>query len=151
MEDLSFSNVTQLSNKIIDQYLSHKYDRIELIYNQFKNAAVQILQIEQYLPMKFEKVKEDAEKEYIDYIFEPSKDYILQNLIPKLLKIQFYKAILDSSASEHGARMTSMHKATDNASELIDELRLYYNKARQSSITNELLEIVGGAEALKGK
>ena len=124
------------------------YDRIELVYNQFKNAAVQIQTTEQFLPVEMEEGNDDTSN--YDFIYEPSKEYIIQELIPRTLKIQFYKALLDSHAAEHGARMTAMHQATDNASDLINELALQYNKARQATITNEILEIVGGAEALNG-
>jgi F-type H+-transporting ATPase subunit gamma len=137
----------------MERYVNGQYDYVELIYNQFKNAAVQILTEEQYLPIKLEEEEEKEEKRFhtfVDYIFEPSKEYIVRNLIPHSLKLQLFKAILDSHASEHGARMTAMHKATDNATELIKDLRLDYNKARQASITNEILEIVSGANALEG-
>jgi F-type H+-transporting ATPase subunit gamma len=119
-----------------------------LIYNQFKNAAVQITTTEQYLPVQAPPVTEN--KKVGEYIFEPSKEFIVADLIPRSLKTQLFKALLDSHAAEHGARMTSMHKATDNAGALIKELKLTYNKARQAAITNEILEIVGGAEALAG-
>jgi F-type H+-transporting ATPase subunit gamma len=128
-------------------YTNGNYDKIEVIYNQFKNAATQITQVEQFLPIK--PIEGGTTEAVIsDYIFEPSKIEIIEALIPKSLKTQLYKAIRDSFASEHGARMTAMHKATDNATELRDELLLTYNKARQAAITNEILEIVGGAEAL---
>ena len=123
--------------------------RIELVYNQFKNAAVQIQTTEQFLPVKIEESEEETNTNF-DFIYEPSKEEIIQELIPRSLKIQFYKALLDSHAAEHGARMTAMHQATDNASELLKELTLQYNKARQATITGEILEIVSGAEALKG-
>jgi F-type H+-transporting ATPase subunit gamma len=144
-DDLTFENVAVLAEGIMKFYAEGKYDRIELVYNQFKNAATQITTIEQFLPI--EPVK-DAVKVNTDYIFEPSKEEIVLQLIPKSLKTQLYKAIRDSFASEHGARMTAMHKATDNATELRDDLLLTYNKARQAAITSEILEIVGGAEAL---
>ena len=128
-------------------YVDGTYDRIEIIYNQFKNAATQIPQVEQFLPIKPIE-SGDVAAVNSDYIFEPSKLEIVEALIPKSLKTQLYKALRDSFASEHGARMTAMHKATDNATELRDELLLTYNKARQAAITNEILEIVGGAEAL---
>ena len=144
-DDLTFENVAVIAQQIMDLYVDGVYDKIEIIYNQFKNAATQIVQIESFLPI--EKVEEESEGS-ADYIFEPSKVEIVLELIPKALKTQLYKAIRDSSASEHGARMTAMHKATDNANELRDELLLTYNKARQAAITNEILEIVGGAEAL---
>ena len=126
-------------------YLSHEYDHVELVYNSFKNAATQIIKSEQFLSIP---VSESNDSLKMDYIFEPSQESIVNTLIPKSLKMQLFKAVRDSFASEHGARMTAMHKATDNASELRDELKLTYNKARQASITNEILEIVGGAEAL---
>ena len=126
--------------------LKGEYDKVVLVYNQFKNAATQILTEEIFLPIKLSEEKQ--EKQANDYIFEPKKQEIVEELIPKALKTQLYKAILDSLASEHGARMTAMHKATDNANELQKTLKLSYNKARQAAITNEILEIVGGAEAL---
>ena len=144
-EDLSYERVSQIANKVMDLYIAQEYDHVEIIYNSFKNAATQILKSEQFLPIPLNE-KKGAENS--DYIFEPSQELIVSTLIPKSLKIQLFKAIRDSFASEHGARMTAMHKATDNASELRDELKLTYNKARQASITNEILEIVGGAEAL---
>jgi F-type H+-transporting ATPase subunit gamma len=150
-DDLTYSNVSEVSSSIMKEYVDGKYDRVELIYNQFKNAAVQVLTREQFLPIKVEEKQETTiESTFTDYIFEPSKDYIIKELIPKSLRLQFYKALLDSYASEHGARMTSMHKATDNATEIIKDLRLEYNKARQAIITNEILEIISGANALDG-
>jgi F-type H+-transporting ATPase subunit gamma len=146
---LSFDNVLPVAGEIMEKYVAGEYDKVLLVYNQFKNAAVQILTTEQFLPVLIpEKTEEDAI--LADYIYEPSKEYIVRELIPRSLKIQFYKALLDSHAAEHGARMTAMHMATDNATELIHELNLTYNKARQASITSELLEIVSGAEALRG-
>jgi len=144
-DDLTFDNVAKVAEQLMDLYVDGSYDRIELVYNRFKNAATQIPQVEQFLPI--EPVEGDADVN-LDYIFEPSKEEIVLELIPKSLKTQLYKAIRDSFAAEHGARMTAMHKATDNATELRDELLLTYNKARQAAITNEILEIVGGAEAL---
>ena len=138
---------------IINTFLDGTFDRIEIVYNQFKNAGVQIPSVEQFLPItKIAGKKKDPKIKTVhhDFIFEPSKEYIVKELIPKSLKVHLYKAILDSVASEHGARMTSMHKATDNATDLIRDLKLQYNKARQASITNEILEIVAGAEALRG-
>ena len=150
-DDLSFENVAKLATELAGLFAKAEYDRIELVYNQFKNAAVQILTEEQFLPVKMEETGSDKiMTTYTDYIFEPSREYIVRELIPKSLKLQLYKAILDSNASEHGARMTAMHKATDNATELIKELKLDYNKARQANITNEILEIVSGANALEG-
>ena len=146
-DDLTFDNVAVVAENLMSLYTNGNYDKIEVIYNQFKNAATQITQVEQFLPIKpIEGGNTDSV--ISDYIFEPSKIEIIEALIPKSLKTQLYKAIRDSFASEHGARMTAMHKATDNATELRDELLLTYNKARQAAITNEILEIVGGAEAL---
>ncbi|KRP30514.1 ATP synthase F1 subunit gamma [Polaribacter sp.] len=147
-EDLTFNNVALIAKKLMEMYVDGTYDKIELVYNQFKNAATQIPQIEQYLPIKPIEISENVSVNS-DYIFEPSKEEIVEALIPKALKTQLYKALRDSFASEHGARMTAMHKATDNARDLRNELLLTYNKARQAAITNEILEIVGGAEALK--
>ena len=145
-DNLTFDYVAEVAEKIMKLYSDGTYDKIEIIYNRFKNAATQIPQVEQFLPIK--PVEGDTNAS-ADYIFEPSKEKIVLELIPKSLKTQLYKAVRDSFAAEHGARMTAMHKATDNATELRDELLLTYNKARQAAITNEILEIVGGAEALK--
>ncbi len=147
-DNLTFDNVTKIAETLTQKFVSGEYDRIELVYNQFKNAATQVVQTEQFLPLA--PIKSDKPASTGDYIFEPSKEEIVLTLIPKSLKTQLYKGIRDSFASEHGARMTAMHKATDNATELRDQLKLTYNKARQAAITNEILEIVGGAEALKG-
>ncbi len=147
-DNLTFDNVAEIAQILTEKFTSGEYDKIEIIYNQFKNAATQIVQTEQFLPLA--PVKSDIPVTAGDYLFEPSKEEIVLTLIPKSLKTQLYKAIRDSFASEHGARMTAMHKATDNATELRDQLKLTYNKARQAAITNEILEIVGGAEALKG-
>jgi F-type H+-transporting ATPase subunit gamma len=147
-DNLTFENVADIAEMLTQKFVSGEYDKIELIYNQFKNAATQIVQTEQFLPLA--PIKSDKPVSTGDYIFEPSKEEIVLELIPKSLKTQLYKAIRDSFASEHGARMTAMHKATDNATELRNQLKLTYNKARQAAITNEILEIVGGAEALKG-
>jgi F-type H+-transporting ATPase subunit gamma len=144
---LTFENVAAISELLTEKFISGDYDKIEIVYNQFKNAATQIVQTEQFLPLA---PVVGATTGSSDYIFEPSKEEIVLTLIPKSLKTQLYKAIRDSFASEHGARMTAMHKATDNATELRNQLKLTYNKARQAAITNEILEIVGGAEALKG-
>ena len=146
-DNLTFDYVAEVAEKIMKLYSDGTYDKIEIIYNRFKNAATQIPQVEQFLPIK--PVEGDTNAS-ADYIFEPSKEKIVLELIPKSLKTQLYKAVRDSFAAEHGARMTAMHKATDNATELRDQLKLTYNKARQASITNEILEIVGGAEALNG-
>ncbi len=151
-DNLTFDNTVVLSEELMKQYAEGEYDKVILIYNQFKNAAVQILKTEQFLPISSDEEQNATEKEHksADYIFEPGKEEILSELIPKSLKVQLYKALIDSFAAEHGARMTAMHKATDNADELLKELKLSYNKARQAAITNEILEIVSGAEALKG-
>ena len=145
-DNLTFDYVAEVAEKIMKLYSDGTYDKIEIIYNRFKNAATQIPQVEQFLPIK--PVEGDTNAS-ADYIFEPSKEKIVLELIPKSLKTQLFKAVRDSFAAEHGARMTAMHKATDNATELRDELLLTYNKARQAAITNGILEIVGGAEALK--
>jgi F-type H+-transporting ATPase subunit gamma len=147
-DELTFDNVAHIAHTLTDKFVSGEYDKIELVYNQFKNAATQIIQTEQFLPLA--PIKSDKPVSTGDYIFEPAKEEIVLTLIPKSLKTQLYKGIRDSFASEHGARMTAMHKATDNATELRNQLKLTYNKARQAAITNEILEIVGGAEALKG-
>ncbi|WP_053976477.1 ATP synthase F1 subunit gamma [Mangrovimonas xylaniphaga] len=145
-DDLTFENVAQIAQNLMDKFVAGEFDKIEIVYNSFKNAATQIVITEQFLPIV---PMESADANVnLDYIFEPSKLEIVEQLIPKSLKTQLYKAIRDSFASEHGARMTAMHKATDNATELRDQLKLTYNKARQAAITNEILEIVGGAEAL---
>ncbi len=135
------------ADKILEAFSSKQFDRVYLVYNKFKNAATQLPTVEQFLPISIDK---DETATVGEYIYEPSKEEILKHLIPKALKTQFYKAFIDSNAAEHAARMTAMHKATDNASELIKELKLTYNKARQAAITNEILEIVAGAEALNG-
>ncbi|WP_333693443.1 ATP synthase F1 subunit gamma [Flavobacterium sp.] len=146
-DQLTFDNVAVIADMLIEKFVSGQYDKIEIVYNQFKNAATQIVQTEQFLPLA---PVVGASVSTSDYIFEPSKEEIVLTLIPKSLKTQLYKSIRDSFASEHGARMTAMHKATDNATALRNQLKLTYNKARQAAITNEILEIVGGAEALKG-
>jgi len=143
--ELTFENISIIAETIINKFLSKEFDRVVLVYNQFKNAATQIIMNENYLP-----IDNSAEEktQTADYIFEPNQNEIVKELIPKSLKTQLFKAVLDSHAAEHGARMTAMHKATDNAAELKKELTLTYNKARQAAITGEILEIVGGAEAL---
>jgi F-type H+-transporting ATPase subunit gamma len=146
-DKLTFDNVAEIAEALTSKFTSGEYDKIEIIYNQFKNAATQIVMTEQFLPLA-PVVSENTTAG--DYIFEPSKEEIVLTLIPKSLKTQLYKAIRDSFAAEHGARMTAMHKATDNATELRNQLKLTYNKARQAAITGEILEIVGGAEALNG-
>lgn len=144
-DDLTFDNVAEIAESLMLLFTNGAYDRIEIVYNKFKNAATQIVMTEQFLPIVPLEVEGNVSA---DYTFEPSKIEIIEQLIPKSLKTQLYKGIRDSFASEHGARMTAMHKATDNATEMRDQLKLTYNKARQASITNEILEIVGGAEAL---
>ena len=148
-DDLTFENISTIADKVMSMFLNKEYDSVQIVYNKFKNAATQIVTQEQYLPIENNKSKDD-EKDSSDYIFEPTQIEIISELIPKSLKTQLYKSVRDSYASEHGARMTAMHKATDNATELRDQLKLTYNKARQAAITNEILEIVGGAEALNG-
>tara|TARA_R110002050_G_scaffold15706_4_gene48115 strand:- start:7710 stop:8570 length:861 start_codon:yes stop_codon:yes gene_type:complete len=144
-DELTFDNVALIAEELMEQFSNGSYDKIEIVYNKFKNAATQIIMTEQFLPI----VPIEGEiNNSADYVYEPSKLEIVEQLIPKSLKTQLYKGIRDSFASEHGARMTAMHKATDNATELRDQLKLTYNKARQAAITNEILEIVGGAEAL---
>ena len=145
-DEFSYLNVKSIASKIIELYTDEKYDEVILVYNHFKNAATQIITKEQFLPIS--ENNDDNVSSSGDYIFEPNREKILEELIPKTLSIQLFKSISDSIAGEHGARMTAMHKATDNASELRDQLKLTYNKARQTAITNEILEIVGGAEAL---
>lgn len=147
-DDLTFDKVSSISDELVQLFREGRYDKIVLVYNQFKNAATQIIKAEQFLPLA--PVASGKPVNTVDYIFEPAKEEIIMTLIPKMLKTQLYKAIRDSFASEHGARMTAMHKATDNATELRNQLKLTYNKARQAAITNEILEIVGGAEALNG-
>ena len=148
-DDLTFENISAIAEKLMNMFLNKEFDSVQIVYNKFKNAATQIVIQEQYLPIE-NNDSENDQKESSDYIFEPSQVEIISELIPKSLKTQLYKSIRDSYASEHGARMTAMHKATDNATELRDQLKLTYNKARQAAITNEILEIVGGAEALNG-
>ncbi len=144
-DTLSHANVSKIAESIMTQFTDGEFDKVELIYNKFKNAATQILTNEVYLPIEQTETESTSN---LDYLYEPSKQVIIDGLIPKSLKMQLYKAIRDSFAAEHGARMTAMHKATDNANDLRDELLLQYNKARQAAITGEILEIVGGSEAL---
>jgi F-type H+-transporting ATPase subunit gamma len=146
--DLTFLNVSKVTETIMQGFLKGEYDRVELVYNRFKNAAVQFLTVEQLLPVPKAEKKKEANASQVDYILEPSQEEIVEKLIPKNIKIQLYKAVLDSHASEHGARMTAMDKATDNAGELLKALKLSYNQARQAAITTELTEIVSGAAAL---
>ena len=147
-DDLNYKKADEISKEIMDGFIKELYDEVILVYNRFKNAATQIVETETFLPIE-ENLDEKSLKSP-DYIFEPNQSEIVNELLPKALSIKFFKALRDSFASEHGARMTAMHKATDNATELRDQLKLTYNKARQAAITNEILEIVGGAEALEG-
>ena len=147
-DDLNYKKADEISKEIMDGFIKELYDEVILVYNRFKNAATQIVETETFLPIE-ENLDEKSLKSP-DYIFEPNQSEIVNELLPKALGIKFFKALRDSFASEHGARMTAMHKATDNATELRDQLNLTYNKARQAAITNEILEIVGGAEALEG-
>jgi F-type H+-transporting ATPase subunit gamma len=146
-DGLNYAKTAPVAERIMKSFADGEFDKVVLYYNQFKNAAVQITQAESFLPVEPTK---GAKTSKADYIFEPRKEEIVQDLIPRSLKTQLYKGLLDSFASEHGARMTAMHKATDNAKDLLKSLKISYNKARQTAITNEILEIVGGAEALKG-
>ena len=146
--DLNFDTVAPIAEKVMSEFVDGNYDKVILVYNHFQNAAIQIVQNEQFLPVVVD--ESEGPSSSTDYIYEPNKEDIISELIPKSLKTQFYKALLDSVAGEHGARMTAMHKATDNAKDLADRLTLEYNKARQAAITTEILEIVGGAEALNG-
>lgn len=149
-QDLTFENVRNAAEYAMNSFIAGEYDQVVLVFNEFKNVATQEVQLEQFLPM----AKEDSSEEKTpdtEYLLEPSRKYIIEELVPTSLKIQFYKAILESNASEHGARMTAMDKATENAGELLKELRLMYNRTRQAAITNEILEIVSGANALGGK
>ncbi|MBL7973022.1 MAG: ATP synthase F1 subunit gamma [Prolixibacteraceae bacterium] len=148
-DDLTFDNVTGFTLSLMADFVNGKYDRIELVYNKFINAAVQEQSAEQFLPV-LPAESDTWNQGNLDYIFEPSLESIVEELIPRSLKIQLYKALLDSHAAEHGARMTAMHKATDNATDLINELTLTFNKARQAAITNAILEVTNGAEALNG-
>ncbi|PZR21269.1 MAG: ATP synthase F1 subunit gamma [Flavobacterium psychrophilum] len=147
-DTLTFENVAEAAQSLMDKFAAGEYDKIELVYNHFKNAATQLVLTEQFLPLEPAAKDENAANNATDYIFEPTKEEIVLSLVPLSLKTQLYKAVRDSFASEHGARMTAMHKATDNATDLRNQLKLTYNKARQAAITNEILEIVGGAEAL---
>lgn len=148
LDHIDFSKVEEVAQHLMGLFLQGEFDRIVFVYNRFKNAATQIVEVEQFLPL-VPPSDGDAAQAPVDYIYEPAQAEMLEQLIPKALKIQFFKAIRDSFASEHGARMTAMHKATDNAKDLRAQLKLTYNKARQAAITSEILEIVGGADALK--
>ncbi|MEQ8903663.1 ATP synthase F1 subunit gamma [Ekhidna sp.] len=148
IEKLNFADAKEAAEMVMAAYLDGKYDRVDIVYNEFKNVATQIIKKEQFLPIQEIETEEIDDLREIDYIYEPSKEFIFDELVPKSLKIQFYKTLLESNASEHGARMTAMDKATENADDLLKELRLTYNRTRQAAITKEILEIVGGAEAL---
>lgn len=152
LDNATFDSVAQLADEVMGEFVAKKYDKVELIYNQFKNSLVQILSTEQFLPVESGKLPgAKAGKATVgDFIYEPSKEEILREMVPLVLRSHFYRVVLDSLAAEHGARMNAMQKATDNATELLKELRLSYNKARQAAITNEIIEIVSGSEALKG-
>jgi F-type H+-transporting ATPase subunit gamma len=152
-QNLSFDNAKSAAERAMNGFISGEFDAIEIVYNEFKNVATQIVRKEQFLPITSEVSSETkaSSTSTKDYIFEPSVDAILNDLVPKSLKIKFYKSILESNASEHGARMTAMDKATENAGEMLKELKISYNRSRQASITKEILEIVGGAEALAAK
>ncbi|GAB4343215.1 MAG: ATP synthase F1 subunit gamma [Flammeovirgaceae bacterium] len=145
--NLTFDNVRKAAEYAMKGFLDKKYDHVEIVYNEFKNVATQIVKSEAFLPLQ-QKSLQTGKTSNTDYIFEPSKGEIIAELIPKTLRIIFYKALLESNASEQGARMTAMDKATENAEELLKQLKLTYNQTRQASITKEILEIVGGAEAL---
>jgi F-type H+-transporting ATPase subunit gamma len=149
-DGLSFDKVAPVAELLMARFADGTYDRVVLVYNKFKNAATQVVTEEQYLPIVGTGTSSDAGRAKGEHIMEPDRATIVEQIIPKSLKIQLYKALLDSFAAEHGARMTAMHKATDNADSLLKDLKLSYNKARQAAITGEILEIVGGAEALKG-
>tara|TARA_R110002124_G_scaffold82664_4_gene216775 strand:+ start:36270 stop:37142 length:873 start_codon:yes stop_codon:yes gene_type:complete len=150
-ENITFDPIKAAAEFVMDAFVNGEYDHVVLVYNQFKNVATQLVVKEQFLPISKIESEGDDNKSQQDYIVEPSRDYIIEELVPNSLKIQFYKAILDSNASEHGARMTAMSKATDNAADLLKDLKLVYNRTRQAAITNEILEIVAGANALEGK
>ena len=147
-DNLNYNTVAPIAERVMDAFVLKDFDKVVLVYNQFKNAAVQIVQAEQFLPV--EATASAGTSSNTDYIFEPSKEFIVSDLIPRSLRTQCYRALLDSLASEHGARMTAMHKATDNAKDMLRDLKISYNKARQTAITTEILEIVAGAEALNG-
>jgi F-type H+-transporting ATPase subunit gamma len=147
-DQLNYNTVAPIAEKVMESFVNKQFDKVVLVYNQFKNAAIQIVQDENFLPVVA--TQNEGKTSSTDYAFEPSKEFIIGDLIPRSLKTQFYKALLDSVASEHGARMTAMHKATDNAKDMLRDLKISYNKARQTAITTEILEIVAGAEALNG-
>ena len=147
-DDLSYPRIAAIAEKVMDAFEHKQFDRVYFVYNRFKNAAMQILMTEQLLPLELPELAKS--KDHSDFIFEPDETTLLEALIPRLIRTHFYKVLLDSFAAEHGARMTAMDKATENAEELLGELHLYYNRARQAAITTELTEIVSGANALEG-
>lgn len=149
LENVTFNNVLPVVQSLMDKFTGNEFERVEIVYNKFKNAAVYLLTHDRFLPVDLSLENGEEEENHYDYIYEPGKVEIVENLIPNILRTQFYDAILESLAAEHGARMTAMHKATDNATDLIKELQLTYNKARQAAITNEISEVVSGAEALR--
>ncbi len=149
--ELTFENARNIAEFAMEGFVSGKFDQVMIVFNEFKNVATQLVVAEQFLPMEKTEEANSVKGPEVDYILEPSREFIIEELVPKALKIQFYKAILESNASEHGARMTAMDKATENAGELLKDLRLMYNRTRQAAITNEILEIVSGANALEGK
>lgn len=151
-DSLTYENVALIAQSLMDEFVGGRYDCIDIVYNEFINAASQKVVYKQFLPLQPEvrQPQNPGKNQRVDYLFEPTKEYIIRELIPQNLRLTLYEALLDSVAAEHGARMTSMHQATDNATELIQDLTRQYNKARQASITNEIVEIVGGAEALNG-
>jgi len=149
-DNLNFDTASEIAQTVMDGFVSKKWDTVEITYSQFKNAAVQIPTQEAFLPLLPLATPEDNKTVEIDYIFEPNLQEIVENILPSALKTQLYKALLDSNAAEHGARMTAMHSATENAGDLLQDLKITYNKARQTSITTEILEIVAGSEALGG-
>lgn len=148
--NLSFDTINEMATAAIEAYNNEEYDSIEIIYSRFKNAATQIFTSEQFLPIIKTTTPEEGKKKSIDFIFQPEKEKLITELMPKILNTQLYKAVLDANASEHGARMTAMDKASDNASDILRELKISYNRARQAAITTELTEIVSGAAALQG-
>lgn len=148
--NLSFENVREIAMTAMNSFTSGEFDQVVLVYNHFRNVATQDVTVEQFLPMQGADLGDSVKSSQTDYVLEPSPKYIVEELVPTSLKTQFYKAVLESNASEHGARMTSMDKATENAGELLKDLKLMYNRSRQAAITNEILEIVAGANALEG-
>ena len=149
LDACTFKEASEIAERLMQQFVRKEIDRVDIVYNKFKNAATQILTNEQYLPIRFETGRTEGSASVRDFIFEPSREELYQRLVPSMTKMRFYQSVLESIAAEHGARMTAMHKATENASELTKQLNLTYNKLRQAAITNELIEMVSGAESLK--